>query len=240
MGLVARCHGTIAGAVVEGEAHLDTAKVDFRPEGGRWQSLTFAQLTDFSVQKGVLVLTAGKTVWRLELGSAAEIWWQKIRYPKSRAEKLGLVPGQRVGVKGTVDDPYFESELADVGVERVGATGKNLDVLFFVPSTTADLTALAALSQRLQPAGMIWVLWPKGRKELTETHVRDAALKTDLVDVKVLSFSPTLSGLKLVIRKDKRATASSAKPAAVKKAAPRKPAPALPDDIRTALEAVPT
>ena len=49
------------------------------------------------------------------------------------------------------------------------------------------------------PAGAIWVVWPKGRKELREDDVRNAAKAQGLVDIKVMSFSETLSALKLVI-----------------------------------------
>jgi len=47
--------------------------------------------------------------------------------------------------------------------------------------------------------GMIWAVWPKGRKEFREDDIRNFALANGLVDVKVASFSPTLSSLKLVI-----------------------------------------
>ena len=46
---------------------------------------------------------------------------------------------------------------------------------------------------------MIWAVWPKGRKKLREDDVRGYALAQGLVDVKVVSFSETLSGLKLMI-----------------------------------------
>ena len=52
--------------------------------------------------------------------------------------------------------------------------------------------------------GAIWVIWKKGDPALREDDVRAAALKTSLVDVKVVAFSPTHSGLKLVIRKSHR------------------------------------
>jgi hypothetical protein len=47
-------------------------------------------------------------------------------------------------------------------------------------------------------------VWAKGRKELNENHVRDAALDAGLVDVKVARFSATHSALKLVVPKAKR------------------------------------
>jgi uncharacterized alkaline shock family protein YloU len=55
---------------------------------------------------------------------------------------------------------------------------------------------------------MIWVSWPKKaskvKTDVTEDVVRAAALDLDLVDVKVAAIDAIWSGLKLVIRKDRR------------------------------------
>ena len=59
----------------------------------------------------------------------------------------------------------------------------------------------------IEPAGAVWAVWPKGRKDLNENHVREAAFDAGLVDVKVVRFSATHSGLKLVIPKAKRGRA---------------------------------
>jgi hypothetical protein len=67
---------------------------------------------------------------------------------------------------------------------------------------------LAALQQALKPDGLIWVSWPKKASkvptDVTEDVVRAEALKLDLVDVKVAALDETWSGLKLVIRKERR------------------------------------
>jgi len=56
--------------------------------------------------------------------------------------------------------------------------------------------------------GMIWVSWPKKASkvptDVTEDVVRTEALKLDLVDVKVAAIDEIWSGLKLVIRKERR------------------------------------
>jgi hypothetical protein len=56
--------------------------------------------------------------------------------------------------------------------------------------------------------GMIWVSWPKKASkvptDVTEDVVRNAALKLDLVDVKVAAIDDIWSGLKLVVRKERR------------------------------------
>ena len=67
---------------------------------------------------------------------------------------------------------------------------------------------LARLQDALKPDGAIWVSWPKKAAKIatdvTENVVRDEALKLDLVDVKVAAVDEVWSGLKLVIRKERR------------------------------------
>ena len=68
------------------------------------------------------------------------------------------------------------------------------------------------ISRDLQDAikvdGMIWVSWPKKASriatDVTEDVIRTEALKLDLVDVKVAAIDDIWSGLKLVIRKERR------------------------------------
>jgi hypothetical protein len=79
-----------------------------------------------------------------------------------------------------------------------------LDFIFYGIAAKDGLRHLKGLRKQIQPAGAIWVVWPKGRKELREDDVRAAAIAMGLVDVKVVSFSETLSALKLMIPRDKR------------------------------------
>jgi hypothetical protein len=67
---------------------------------------------------------------------------------------------------------------------------------------------LRAFQGAIKPDGAIWVSWPKKASKMptdvTEDRVREAALKLDLVDVKVAAVDAVWSGLKLVIRRDRR------------------------------------
>ena len=69
---------------------------------------------------------------------------------------------------------------------------------------------LPGLIDHIQPAGMIWVSWPKKASgvstDVTEDTIREVALPMNLVDVKVCAIDDTWSGLKLVIRKESRQT----------------------------------
>jgi len=74
------------------------------------------------------------------------------------------------------------------------------------------VTSLKELEKELPQArramkidGAIWVSWYKKAAKIptdvTEDEIRNRALKTDLVDVKVCAVDETWSGLKLVVRK---------------------------------------
>lgn len=120
------------------------------------------------------------------------------RYPRSRIDKLGVKPGSRVAVIG-IDDAAFPGELAERGAEVVKRVGKGLDFVFVAMASAADLPRLAKLRDAVHPAGAVWVVWPKGRKEFREDDIRAYGPQAGLVDVKVMAFSDTLSGLKMVI-----------------------------------------
>jgi hypothetical protein len=123
-----------------------------------------------------------------------------IRYPRSRLDKLGVKPDSIVSVLGIVNDPTFHDELTGrVPKVSVGRTRKGSTLIIYGVDAIPQLDRLTALRETIAANGAIWVLWPKGQKPLREDHVRRAAIAQGLVDVKVMSFSDTLSGLKLVI-----------------------------------------
>jgi hypothetical protein len=128
----------------------------------------------------------------------------ELRYPKGRLDKLGVKPGMRVCVLG-LDDPAFLNEVrertSDVTTSK---PRKDTHLVVVALSRTTDLPKLKALKAAIKKDGMIWVVWPKGRREFREDDVRAYGPVAGLVDVKVMSFSDTLSGLKLVIPKKDR------------------------------------
>ena len=67
-------------------------------------------------------------------------------------------------------------------------------------SDKADLKKLATLQKRLKSNGCIWVVYPKGKKHITENDVLAGGRQSGLVDVKVIAIDKTWSGLKFVRR----------------------------------------
>lgn len=131
------------------------------------------------------------------------------------AEKLGLKAGQRVlfirlpaELEQLATAAPFSSLVRKASWEAVLPAGP-FDVIHAFTSSRAELDQkLSHLQGKLKPDGMIWVSWPKKASkvptDVTEDRVREAALSLDLVDVKVAAIDAIWSGLKLVIRKERR------------------------------------
>ena len=118
---------------------------------------------------------------------------------RSRTEKLGVKPGLRVAVMG-LKEPGFLDELTQAGAKVAVRPGTGpFDMIIIILDATSDLPLLLDAKKRIVPNGMIWAVWPKGRKEFREDDIRHFGPQAGLVDVKVMAFSDLLSGLKLVI-----------------------------------------
>jgi Protein of unknown function (DUF3052) len=128
--------------------------------------------------------------------------------------KLGIRPGHEVAVLGGPAD--VAASLASLpGVEpRRDLSGDDpLDVIVCFVTWRADLEdQLGALRRRMAPAGGLWVAWPKRAArvptDMTEHVVREIALPTGLVDNKVCAIDGTWTGLRLVIRRERRPAAT--------------------------------
>lgn len=123
----------------------------------------------------------------------------------SLVRKLGIKAGFKMCI---IDPPQNYWHLLDDLPENVsvGKPGEGaFDLIHIFATNKAQLEAqMGTLKQRIVPAGMIWVSWPKKSSkvatDLNENLIRDLALKNGLVDIKVCAVDETWSGLKLVIR----------------------------------------
>jgi hypothetical protein len=94
-----------------------------------------------------------------------------------------------------------------VELERDAGGGADVIVAFFTEA--ADLVErLPDLGRRIFPAGAVWVAWPRKAaghvSDILEQTIRDVALPSGLVDVKVAAIDNDWSGLRLVWRKELR------------------------------------
>jgi hypothetical protein len=127
--------------------------------------------------------------------------------------KLAIKPGQRIAFVGA--PPEFADALGELpeGVDAVRTTLRgplDLVVAFFVERRQLE-ARLPRLIAALDPAGALWIAWPKRASrvdtDLTEDVVRELGLAAGVVDVKVCAIDATWSGLKLVVRVKDRPSA---------------------------------
>lgn len=129
--------------------------------------------------------------------------------------KLGIKEGSDVVLVGAPDG--FEASLEPLpdgaavvrgtsGAEPGGEPGRAaVDVaVLFVTERAALEEQFALLSPHVQPAGGVWIAWPKRSSgvatDLSENVLREVLLPTGWVDNKVCSVDGVWSGLRFVRR----------------------------------------
>ena len=123
--------------------------------------------------------------------------------------KLGLKEG---GTMVLLNAPIgFEQYLMPlpVGASLVSKLARsNALVVLFCKDVATLKKSLPPVSKKLPRNGSLWISWPKKTSQLfvdlTEDGIRALVLPTGLVDVKVCAVNDDWSGLKLMVRKEKR------------------------------------
>jgi hypothetical protein len=128
------------------------------------------------------------------------------------AKKLGVKEGCSLAVLGAPSG-FVQDELIDLpaGVTpRARAAGTN-DVVVSFHTERADLERkVPTLLKVLDVDGGLWICWPKKASkvptDITEDTVREVFLPLGLVDNKVCAVTDVWSGLRVVWRKELRAS----------------------------------
>lgn len=202
MGLEVKCVLRMNGVPHSGTALLETDELLFR--GPARLKILLASITSLEANDGVLRVTHPGGTAHFELGDAAAKWAEKIRSPRSLLDKLGAKAGMTVSVVGEFE-PDFVRDLAErVGTVSLGRPRKGSDLVFFLADANAQLARLSALESALAPGGAIWVVHPKGKGALKDTEIFAAGDALGLTATKVVRFSASNTGEKLVRRKSKR------------------------------------
>jgi hypothetical protein len=124
-------------------------------------------------------------------------------------KKLSLKDGMRVWFHDMPDNVHAEIEEQGLVLseEQVPTPGLNAAHIFVRQRAVME-DQLATLRDTIDPAGQVWVSWPKKASgvetDITEDTIREVALPMGFVDIKVCAVDAVWSGLKLVIRKDLR------------------------------------
>ena len=121
--------------------------------------------------------------------------------------KLGIKPEARLAV---LDAPTgFAIPDLPAGVDPRSAARGVFDVIVSFHTSRASLAQrLPTLMRALHVDGGLWIAWPKRASgvptDISEDVVREVALPTGLVDVKVCASDDVWSGLRLCLRKELR------------------------------------
>lgn len=121
-------------------------------------------------------------------------------------KKLGVKDGQRTWRLNMPDSVAAEIEATPL---LLAAPEAGLEMAHVFTTRRAELEAeLTRLRSLIDPAGIVWVSWPKKASkvetDITEDVIRSVALPMGFVDVKVCAVDAVWSGLKLMIRKELR------------------------------------
>ena len=118
---------------------------------------------------------------------------------RSLLDKLGVKLGQRVAVLGVEDAAFLKDLAARVPDFSRHASVGDADLIFFGAEDVKELARLKTLARAIQKTGAIWVITPKGRKDIRDVKVIAAGKAAGLVDNKVVGFSATHTSLRFVI-----------------------------------------
>lgn len=162
--------------------------------------LPFSELRQVRAEQGALRFKFGGDVVTLKLGAPTAQNWAKaiLTPPPSLAKKLGITQESTVWVMGTVDDAALENALG----EARATARKGADVIVARVNTALELKeAFKSAAKETSEGAPIWIIYRKGpRHAINQSDVRSAGLAAGIVDVKVASVSPQLTGLKFVRR----------------------------------------
>jgi len=197
MGNEADCEVRFGRQASKGHARLEEKELLFR--GDFRLKIPFRDVTSIDVKRGVMKIAFSGGEAAFDLGPDAEKWAGKICNPKGLLDKLGVKPGMKVSLLGIDDDGFIKQLRARTDNINEGKAAGDSDIVFVKMTQAKEAARLKQLRAAIKPDGAVWVVWPKGQKAFREDDARNAGPAAGLVDVKVASFSDTLSALKMVI-----------------------------------------
>jgi hypothetical protein len=185
------------GRIVEGTALLETDHLVFR--GGASVNLPFGEMWSVEADAGWLEIKSARGLMLIELGPKAEVWKEKIKNPKGLVEKLGVVADKKVLVLGKLDAGLVK-EIESTGAKVAkSARGKDFDIVFVVANKKPDLEQITKARVLMKADGAIWIVYPKGKEDLTERDVLTGGRTRELTDNKVAKVDDALTAVRFVI-----------------------------------------
>ncbi len=175
MGNEANCAVSVGKQKARGRALLETSELIFRGEDGALRlKIPFSSVKSAKAVNGEL---------RLEVPEGLAVF--------------ALVVGEF--------DGDFLAELSSCTKNvTTGKVAGAPDWIFFAAGSVKELSQVSKLAKSLKDRAALWIVYPKGQKQITENNVLTSGRKAGLKDVKVVGFSATCTALKFVIPVEKR------------------------------------
>jgi hypothetical protein len=204
MGREAPCTLRFGGREGEGTAYLDTDELVLRQE--RRLAVPVSELTFVRTGDGRVEVSFPGGAAVLHLDGAAQRWTESLaREPRSRLDKLGVKAGQCVAVVGVVEERFVD-ELRGRVVEVVtgGSVPAGADIIFLAATQREELGRIPGLAHFIPPGGVLWVVRPRGRQEITEQDVAVSAKAAGMTTGRSVRFSATHIADRLVVPAPRR------------------------------------
>lgn len=185
------------GRIVEGTVLLEGEQLVFR--GGASVSLPFGEMWSVEADAGWLEIKSARGLMLIELGPKAEVWKEKIKNPKGLVEKLGVDADKKVLLLGKLDAALVKDLEATGAKVAKSARGKDFDIVFVVVGKKPDLEQITKGRVLMKADGAIWVVYPKGKDDLTERDVLTGGRTRELTDNKQVKVDEALTAVRFVI-----------------------------------------
>jgi hypothetical protein len=196
MGTIVEGSVTVGGQKVNCKADFASDHVTF--SGGRRGEVPYSRIEVLGTAKGLLKLRVDGALMEFPLGAKVDRIAAKVRKPPTLMDKLGVKPGLDVAVVH-VTAKAFTVELAKAAPDaRTGEPPRPVDLLFLGIRGRDELDRIAAMVDNVKPDGGLWVVYPKGRRDLRETDVLEAGRAAGLKDVRVARIDQQLTALRFV------------------------------------------
>jgi hypothetical protein len=214
MGLEAECTARVGRKTSAGTALLEGERLVFR--GDFRLEVPFDSMQEVRVQGVALMFRTEDQEVTLELGPpVADRWARLIKEPKSLFEKLEVGPQSRVAVVDIADSLFVTALRERTASVAEGRVPEGAPIIFLGADNRESLRKIQLLRARMIDSGVLWVVRPKGSKEISEADVLEAIRAAGLVDTKVVGFSRTHTAHKSVIPVEQRGQATRPRPAFV-------------------------
>jgi hypothetical protein len=200
MGREAECLCKWAGKSARVKALLEPPDLILRGELRR--RIPFASMERTAADETGLHFRIGSDAVTLILDRATAAKWASatLAAPPSLAKKLGIAPGSKVRIIGTIDDDALDHALTQAQTVTCG----NASLIIARVDTPKQLAEALRKTTTLCAEGVpLWIVYRKGPGyPINESDVRSSGLAAGIVDVKVASVSAVLTALKFVKRKN--------------------------------------